>query len=291
MKHAMMIMAHTDFGQLCRLVKALDHDDVDIYVHVNRRSLDWNPVMLDGTTRHSKVFFVDRVNIYYCDYSQVEAQKRLLHAAVEHGYDYYHLLSGADLPIHPMDTILKFFEMHSGQEFVGFDNEYDERKAGYYFFFTNAIRTSGGFKQRLFLQTQKMLLNIQRIFGINYARKFKGEIKKGCDWWSITHSAATYVLEHEPEFRQSFRHTYCPSELLMQTILYNSPLRDRFFNTADENLGSMREIDWTRGQPYVWHRDDFTELKASPCMFARKFDSRNHNDIIDLILEYIHSDQ
>lgn len=119
MKHAMMIMAHTDFGQLCRLVKALDHDDVDIYVHVNRRSLDWNPVILDGTTRHSKVFFVERVNIYYCDYSQVEAQKRLLHAAVGNGYDYYHLLSGADLPIHPMDSILKFLRCTVGRSLWG----------------------------------------------------------------------------------------------------------------------------------------------------------------------------
>lgn len=155
MKHAMMIMAHTDFGQLCRLVKALDHDDVDIYVHVNRRSLDWNPVILDGTTRHSKVFFVNRVNIYYCDYSQVEAQKRLLHAAVEHGYDYYHLLSGADLPIHTMDTILKFFEMHSGQEFVGFDNEYDARKAGYYFFSQMRFGLLGGLSSGYFCKRKR----------------------------------------------------------------------------------------------------------------------------------------
>lgn len=287
MKHAMMIMAHTDFGQLRRLVIALDHDDVDIFIHVNRRSLDWDPIMLERTTKLSKIFFVDRVNIYYCDYSQVEAQKCLLYAAVGGGYDYYHLLSGADLPIHSMNTILKFFEDNKGHEFVGFDKNYNIRQARYRFFFTNAIRTSKGMKQRLLMYTQKSLLSLQKVLGVNYAKGFKGDVKKGCDWWSISHAAAQWTLGHETEFRDNFRHTYCPSELLMQTILYNSPFRERLYDIEDECRGSLREIDWTRGQPYVWKKDDYAQLIASPCMFARKFDPRNHNDIIDLILEHI----
>lgn len=291
MKHAMMIMAHTDFGQLRRLVKALDHEDVDIFIHVNRRSFDWNPDVLNGATTHSKVFFVDRVNVYYCDYSQVEAQKSLLKTAVKYGFDYYHLISGADLPIHPMDTILDFFENNAGHEFVGFDKGYNIRHAGYRFFFTNAIRTSKGMKQKLLMYIQQSLLNLQKGIGVNYAKGFKGEVKKGCDWWSVSHKAALWVLDHEPEFKNNFRHTYCPSELLMQTILYNSPFRERLFDPEDQNRGSLREIDWTRGQPYVWRKDDYAQLIASSCMFARKFDPKNHNNIIDLIIEHIQADK
>ena len=287
MKHAIMIMAHADFGQLRQLVGALDHDDVDIFVHINRRSTDWNPGLLDGATRHSSIFFVKRVNIYYCDYSQVEAQKSLLNKATQLGYDYYHLLSGADLPIHSLDTILGFFEDNRGKEFVGFDNGYNVRKARYRFFFTNAIRTSKCINQRVLLYTQKSLINLQKFLGINYAKKFKGKVKKGCDWWSITHEAAQWVLDHEPQFRNNFRHTYCPSELLMQTILYNSPFRERLFDTENQNRGSLREIDWGRGQPYVWRAEDYEQLIASPCMFARKFDANVDSEIISKIINHI----
>ena len=33
-----------------------------------------------------------------------------------------------------------------------------------------------------------------------------------------------------------------------------------------------RNIDWTRGQPYVWRSEDLSALLASDFCFARKFD-------------------
>ena len=48
----------------------------------------------------------------------------------------------------------------------------------------------------------------------------------------------------------------------------------------------MREIDWTRGDPYVWKLEDYTYLMNSKKFFARKFSSQNM-DIIKKIEQTI----
>ena len=33
-------------------------------------------------------------------------------------YEFYHLLSGADLPLHPQETVHRFFDAHRGEVFL-----------------------------------------------------------------------------------------------------------------------------------------------------------------------------
>ena len=53
----------------------------------------------------------------------------------------------------------------------------------------------------------------------------------------------------------------------------------------------MREIDWNRGQPYIWGQnpEDTDILLNSPKLFARKFSSR-HMGIVQEIIRY-HEDR
>jgi len=46
---------------------------------------------------------------------------------------------------------------------------------------------------------------------------------------------------------------------------------------------ALRHIDWNRGLPYVWHKNDYNELINCNDLFARKFSSEVDRDIIDLI--------
>lgn len=39
-------------------------------------------------------------------------------------------------------------------------------------------------------------------------------------------------------------------------------------------------IDWDRGNPWVWKYADLEQLKASPCMFARKFDIEKEPELV-----------
>lgn len=45
----------------------------------------------------------------------------------------------------------------------------------------------------------------------------------------------------------------------------------------------LRYIDWNRGNPYVFRKDDYNELMSAKHMFARKFDENIDTEIIDMI--------
>lgn len=288
MKHAIMIMAHTDWDSLKHLIQLYDNTIIDFIIHINSRSRSWSDDIIDGITKESSIYLAPRQNVSYCNYSQVDAMVSLLKTALQHGpYDYYHLISGADLPIHPISTFLNFFAQESNKQFIGFSNNYRPQQAGHRSFFSNSIRTSKGFRQKALIYINKVLQNLQFLLKINVAKSFHGTPMKGADWWSVTDKAARLLVEEEPTFRKYFNHTYCPSELFAQTILYNSSLSDTIIKTNDECKGSLREIDWTRGQPYVWRKTDFEYLINSKCMFARKFDKNIDSEIIQLISNHV----
>ena len=45
----------------------------------------------------------------------------------------------------------------------------------------------------------------------------------------------------------------------------------------------MRCIDWKRGEPYTFQKDDFDELMSSNMLFARKFSCKTDKKIVDMI--------
>ena len=74
-------------------------------------------------------------------------------------------------------------------------------------------------------------------------------------------------------------------ESFVQTLIYNSDFRENlYYKKFDDNFEScMRLIDWKRGTPYVFHSEDFSEIKESEMMFVRKVDENIDKEIIELI--------
>ena len=117
--------------------------------------------------------------------------------------------------------------------------------------------------------------------------KYSGVIKKGCDWYSITHAAAKYLIAQEPNFRKLFSKSFCPTEFFAQTLLYNSDFKANIYCLEDENIGSQRYIDWQRGNPHVFTMADKELLEKSPLLFARKFSDTSDRKIIDDVSNFI----
>ena len=69
----------------------------------------------------------------------------------------------------------------------------------------------------------------------------------------------------------------------MQTLIAASPYAD---SVEDNNL---RMIDWFRGNPYTFRKEDFDSLMNAPQdkMFARKFDERTDGEIIRKIHDHL----
>ncbi len=61
-----------------------------------------------------------RHRISWGHFAMVEAELELLRAAVPGGYDYYHLLSGVDVPVKTRAYIENYFTRAPGRNYVSF---------------------------------------------------------------------------------------------------------------------------------------------------------------------------
>lgn len=119
--HAYLIIAHDQFDLLESLLKCIDDERNDIYIHIDSHSkLDISRIQ--SVLQNSRVEFVPRIHIRWGGFDMVRCEYELLEAAFESGreYDYVHLLSGADLPLKNQDEIHRYFDAHKGEEFVHF---------------------------------------------------------------------------------------------------------------------------------------------------------------------------
>lgn len=287
--HAYMIIAHNQFELLERLIKALDDERNDIYIHIDAKVKDFDFDRFKSLAACSKVYFTDRIKITWGDFSQVKCEMLLLKAAAENEnpdkpYSYYHLISGVDLPIKTNDEIHAFFEENKGKEFIHFSsNEVTESSVSrikYYHLFRK--------KRNLFNKILAQLaLRVQMLFGVNRLRGKELSVQKGCNWFSITGDFAHYIVDNMREYEKIFSYSYCCDEVFIQTVFVNSPYKNNLYmqNCNNDHLACARLIDWERGNPYVFRKEDYALIKASPAIFARKFDLNTDREIIDMLLQ------
>ena len=287
-KHAYLIMVHKSLCQVEKLCHLLDDRRNDLYIHVDARTpnFDMWKMRLMAAVHSSKIFFVPRVIISFFGggVSQIRAELALLRTATEYSLDrdkayrYYHLISGADLPLKTQDEIHAFFEHHQGQEFVhlgtaSYQEEIQER-VRYWYLWQELIGRGHGMLSQTLHAMQKVFLEIQRALRVNINRD--NPIQRfyaGANWFSITDAFARYIVDHEQWVLDTFCKGKNVDELFVQTLLMNSSFANhRFLPVAfDENYQSiMRDIDWHRGSPYIWRTSDYDELMKFEFLFARK---------------------
>ena len=287
-RHAYLILAHHRFGQLRKLIELLDDGRNDIFVHVDKKSSLFNPTEWADVCRNSGLYFLeDRIDVRWGGVSIMRAELALLRAATQAGqYDYYHLLSGMDLPIKSQDEIHEFFDSHSGTEFLNFW-EYDsglESRFRYYTIFPE------GEKCALTRIINHSFKKLQRAAGYRINREI--DFRYASQWFSITDSLARYVLSREEWLERIFCRTTICDEIFLATLVWNSPFRERLYvmepasSPADINLSNMRLVDWSRSgmrHPWTFRTEDWDLLMSVPHFWARKFDESVDFQIIEKI--------
>lgn len=274
-RHAFLIIAHGDYDILEMEISLLDHERSDIYILIDKKS----PMpSLPGPGKKMKggLFFLkERIDIRWGASSQIKAEMLLFSAAHANGpYAYYHLLSGVDLPIKPIGTILSFFDGHQGKEFVEFssiDSSNYLPRVMQWHFNTWQIRDPS----YRWTRADRRRNSLERKAN-KYLKRPSEDFMKGCNWVSITEEFCSYLLQHKRHIRRRYRYTLAADEIFLHTLLWQSPFKDKIYSPDNDSSGSMREIDWTRGNPHVWGSapEDLDILLSSGNMFARKFSSR-----------------
>ena len=69
----------------------------------------------------------------------------------------------------------------------------------------------------------------------------------------------------------------------MQTLIVNSPFKEKLYDATDETRGCMRYIGWTEGGDLPdFTKEQLPELQQTECLFARKFNSKDPAFIADV---------
>lgn len=300
MKHAFLIIAHNNFNQLKKLVEILDDKDFDIFIHIDKKAKDFLFEEFANLTNQSKLEVSQEFSVFWGGYSQVQTELYLLEKAHnKYHYDYYHVISGADLPLKSNEQIKKYFSDNKGFEFIVYDdnaltnNPEISRRTRLYHPLQNYRRR---YKQKLFNSFLTFLercdLVIQILFGVNRTKNLDWTIKYGSNWVSITNSLVEEILKYKEKIYRVFHCTNCADELFIQTIAFNCGFKDKIYIPKLNESANLRFVDWSRennGNPYTFTIEDKELLLNRNELFARKFSEEKDKEIIDYIYSKIKS--
>ena len=269
MKIAILIFAHKNESQLKKLIEHLKVD-FDLYIHIDKKS----KFKMDS---FDNVSIYKKFNVAHGGYSQIMTSIFLLKEAFQKKYDRYIFISGQDLPLKSNNYIIDFFNnaQNKDKEFIlaeevcsndGLYNNMCRRMNTYNF----------GFWYRKFThQSVRMAVSNLPLLRRTLAKN----MYFGSSWFNITHSALNYILEYieeNIEFLKRFEHTWGGDELFFNTILMNSDFKN---NCVSDNV--LRFMAWNGGVPNTLLINDYEVLKNSDALFARKFDEKIDNEIIE----------
>lgn len=266
-RHAFLIIAHNEFEILNELVHALDHPDVDLYVHIDKRSKHKLKTNLKQSSLHIPK---KRISVIWGSYRQIKCEMLLMHEAWTSGnnYDFYHIISGLHYPLKDMRDILDFYKKEPNTSVIQLlrtDIEEIKMKLGLRHAFLKylvranmKVRMVDRFFWNAFNSMQKRL-NIRRDVSL-----FK---TKALNWCSITPEVVQTVLNNKLTIEHHFKHTFCGDEYFIPFILEQFTLP---FRVTDKLLFQI----FPGATPAVLKNEDYTNMVKSGCLFGRKFTER-----------------
>ena len=295
MRHAILITTHDNVEISKNLLSLYDDKNIDFYFLIDKKAKSYNEEVLKDICKKSNVYFVPKINIYWGSFSQIQAEYILLENAVKKSYDYYHLISGCDIPLYTKNEFFDFFEQNKGKEFVEYSpkeiaekNKVQDR-VKYYYAFMESVREKSAIKRKPKTFLREFFLKLQKLLKID---RTKGkEFQYGSNWFDITDDFAKYVLKNKPWVSKHFKKTCCADELFLQTLLFNSPFYSNNYYCLNEKnriLQRNRYTDWTRGQPYTFKKEDYNEIiNIKESLFIRKFNYKNDAEIVNKLFDWL----
>lgn len=274
MKIGYCVITHINSPILRFTVEALHRTD-PVFVHVDRKSDFTDYLEYEG-----KVHFAEtRLDVGWGNFAQIECTLALFQAAVESGCDYACLISGDDLPLKSGEAIRAQFAEKAGSEFIGVMEDSPRiqallrkrvryRHLGFHYQKRPPRILEGLYEKTKWLLTNPLFDRLPPLY-------------KGSQWLCLSRSFLDYVfdyLDRHPWYMEAFAHSLLADEMFFQTLVMNSPFRDRVYKlgeySEDCHMG-LRYIDWTvEPGPKILDHSDVDRIKRpryGDCIFGRKF--------------------
>ena len=277
MKLAILIMAHRLPKQVALLCNCLLHNDIDIYIHIDKKIDDSSFKSLINTPN---TFFIhNRTSTEWGAFSIVDT---IINCYVEimdrYKYDYICNISGQDFPIKTMTQLIHNVKEKYGCEFIEnipFSNENEWWKE-------NARRVQTySFINLNFIGKYRIEKVINFIMPKRKAPKnilFSGN----SGWFCLSCKAISFLIttfKQDKKLTKFFQYVWGADEIYFSTVLYNSSFRKSM-------AGNLLFTEWLsedKLHPKVFTTQDKMQLQLSNKFFARKFDYTIDKEMIDYV--------
>ena len=291
-KFAILILAHTDPVQLKRLVCALDYPLFDIFIHFDKAKDIGDFNFNEYNLKHSELTIIpDRIRVNWGDISIVKATLNMYQTAFnKNKYSRYITLSGLDYPILSNDEIYQQLSNPNIEFIMGSPLEPSKlHKVECFYYFHHKF-----IGKIINLITTTLYRKLKICFGKSYIKTSKGEKWEfyfSPQWHALSGAFVEYMLEflaENPYYYKHFRFTYAPDELLIPTLLFNSPFKNNalisnFPEGTHYNLNtSIHYLNYDY-KVKVFDENDYETLIGSGKCFARKLSSNKSEKLIEML--------
>jgi hypothetical protein len=278
MEQTILITAYKNIGHLQKIIDFFDNSAAkfSFFIHLDKKSAFSETSIKKLQNRDNVKLVSQQYNVNWGGVNHLKTILLLLESALKKSdAGYFHLITGHDFPVQPVEKFTAFFEENSGKEFLEYNKlpYYKWQNGGFdrlllynpYDLFDGRTGLKE-FAAKKILKIQK-LLKIRRGLPPNFP-----DLYGGSTYWSLSRRSVEYIfnyMEIHPGYLQRFDYTFCAEEIFFQTIIMNSPLKE---NTVNNNLRFILWEERNSNFPANLDESDYVAIKASDAFFARKFE-------------------
>jgi hypothetical protein len=281
MRLAYIISAYQKPELLLRLIQRLNSPQNHFFIHYDRRSPQGEfDQLLAAFKDHPNVKLLPRHVCRWGDFGHVAASLKGIAEIARLGFafDYAVLLTGQDYPIKSNKTIQQRLQAAAGHSFMesaAWPIPHWEKG--------RAIRRIQNYHIHLpfprWVRARGWPPSRQNI-AIPMRRKIPGALVPhfGSSYWYLHRDCLQYIQDYilkKPEYVDFFQHVLIPDECFFQSLLMNSPLAERI------KPRTLTYVNWRPPWPGIMTIQDLSQLRASDCLFARKFDVKVDSEILN----------
>ncbi len=278
MKHAFLITAYRDFFSLeSSIDQLLKINESMIFITVDKKQKEFIKQIQENSNflHNSRVQWRFDLIINWGSYSHVQAYLDMCERALNHEAEYFHSMTGQCKMIVSPSEFCKFFNGNKNSYIEYFKlprKGWDGKQGGlarikYWQLYDLMDAKKYG---KLFKRLNQYIVSIQKALRVSRLEK-STDYFGGSGYWSLHVSMILKILEMKNIVKNKWRHTFCPEESVYQTILLNSLNKNSLVND------NLRYVLWNKQHneiPGILDESNFEKIKASNCLFARKFDSQ-----------------
>jgi hypothetical protein len=269
-----LVMAHSHEELLLKLLASLQHQQVLVFVHIDKKS----QALFEKLSKQPGIHLVqNRVNVQWAHISQVEAvftsYKEIKAAGHEAGH--WIVISGQDYPVQAIDKLVHFLSLQPTKSFI---SSSPLSKEGW-----PAARKR--YRYHYYIPMEKFWRGVMMLTGIR--RKFPLGLQPygGSQWINLAGKHMDHIVDYcnrNSELMKFMKTARFPEEMLFQSILMNSEYKNDCINN------DLRFVKWEEGKsnPEILTEQYYEAIgQAKEKFFARKFDLSRSAKLIGLLEE------